>query len=63
MRLQYRELCHCLARSRVSMGEGRIAHLKKILVQGQDGYSHGVKTQEGNRCVPVEPNTNHCNLQ
>lgn len=40
------------------MGEGRIAHLKKILVQGQDGYSHGVKTQEGNRCVPVEPNTN-----
>lgn len=45
------------------MGEGRIAHLEKTLVQGQDGYSQGCKTQEDNKCVPVEPNPNQCNLQ
>lgn len=37
------------------MGEGRlIAHLEKTLVQGQDGYSQGFKTQEDNKYVPVE---------
>lgn len=45
------------------MGEGRTAHLERTLMQGQDGYSQGFKTQEDNKCVPVEPNPNQCNLQ
>lgn len=53
-RLQDRDLCHCLAMSRIPTGEGKIVHLAEVFfVQEQDGYSQGFKTLEGNRCVPV----------
>lgn len=47
------------------MGKGYsfLAHLEKTFVQGQDGYSQDFKTQEDNKCAPVEPNPNQYNLQ
>lgn len=61
--LRDRDLCDCLARSRLSTGDRRIAQLDEVLVQEQDGYGPGFKTQEGNSCVPTEPNPNQGNLQ
>jgi len=53
VKLQDRELCHCLAGSSVSTGEGRMAQQAEVLMQEQDGYRQGFKTQQGNGCVSL----------
>lgn len=44
MTLLDRELHNCLAKSRASMGEERIAQVEDVLVQEQDGYSWSFKS-------------------